>query len=81
MAPKLPGAGISATEKLKVKSLGGRQIGKLTETLLAALRPADLPENLPVTIVSKLKLMPRYEAYRNIHFPSSPEITNRLCDG
>jgi ATP-dependent DNA helicase RecG len=65
------------TEKLKVKSLGGRQISKLTEALFAVVRPGDLPENLPAHIVSKLKLMPRYEAYKNIHFPSAPDMYDK----
>ena len=62
----------STTEKLKARGLGARQIGKLTETLFLLLHERELPENLPEPIVSKLKLMPRYEAYRQIHFPASP---------
>ncbi|SJZ44891.1 ATP-dependent DNA helicase RecG [Sediminibacterium ginsengisoli] len=65
------------TEKLKVKSLNGRQIGKLTYTLLAQLKAEDIPENLPQYLVEKLRLMGRYEAYRNIHFPASPVLYER----
>ncbi len=61
-----------STEKLKTKNLGGRQIGKLTAVLLSLVQEKDIPENLPPALLSKLKLMPRYEAYRQIHFPSSP---------
>jgi ATP-dependent DNA helicase RecG len=61
----------STTEKLKARGLGARQIGKLTETLFLLVQERELPENLPESIVTKLKLMPRYEAYRQIHFPSS----------
>ncbi len=60
-----------STEKLKSRGLSGRQIGKLTETLLAAISEREVGEILPATIVSKLKLMPRYEAIRQIHFPHS----------
>ncbi len=60
-----------ATEKLKTRGLGGRQLAKLTQVLLALLREKDIPENLPAKIVSALQLMPRFEAYRQVHFPSS----------
>ncbi|HEU4472120.1 MAG TPA: ATP-dependent DNA helicase RecG [Flavisolibacter sp.] len=61
-----------ATEKLRARGLGGRQIGKLTAVLLSLLSERDLPENLPPGMMEKLKLLPRYEAYRQIHFPASP---------
>ncbi len=61
------------TEKLKSKGLGGRQIGKVAEALFRLLSERDLPENLPSTILQKFRLMPRYEAYRNLHFPASQQ--------
>ena len=61
-----------STEKLKTKNLGGRQIGKLTAALFSLLAERDIHENLPQPLLAKLKLMPRFEAYRQIHFPSSP---------
>ncbi|MFL5741502.1 MAG: ATP-dependent DNA helicase RecG [Flavisolibacter sp.] len=60
------------TEKLKTKTLGGRQIGKLTEALFNLLSEKDLPENLPESLLNKLQLLPRFEAYKQIHFPLSP---------
>lgn len=63
----------SATEKLKAKGLGGRQIGKLTAVLVNQLSERDLPENLPESIIDRLRLPGRFEAFRQIHFPSSPE--------
>ncbi len=60
-----------STEKLKGRSLGGRQIGKLTAHLLFLLSPKDLPENLPASLISQLQLLPRYDALKQIHFPSS----------
>jgi len=62
----------STTEKLKARGLGGRQIGKLTQHLLGMLRERDIPENLPEAIISRLKLVSRFTAYQQIHFPPSP---------
>jgi ATP-dependent DNA helicase RecG len=62
------------TEKLKIKGLGGRQIGKLSLTLFGILHEKDIPENLPAAILQQLKLLPRYLAYRQVHFPSTPEL-------
>ena len=62
-----------STEKLKSKGLGGRPIGKLTKALFAMLREKDIPENMPPAILKQLKLLPRYEAYKQIHFPASIE--------
>jgi len=61
----------SSTEKLKARNLGGRQLAKLTQILVAQLHEKDLPENLPDSILTKLQLMSRYQAFRQIHFPSS----------
>jgi ATP-dependent DNA helicase RecG len=61
----------STTEKLKAKGLSGRQIGKLTAALFAILTEAAIPENLPQALIDKLKLLPRFQALRQIHFPTS----------
>lgn len=60
-----------STEKLKVRNLNGRAIAKLTAVLLDQIRPSDLPENLPESIRSRYRFMGRYDAFRQIHFPSS----------
>ena len=60
-----------ATEKLKARGLNGRQLAKLTYHLFSMIKPADIPENLPTGIIADYKLMNRYEAYSNIHFPVS----------
>ena len=60
-----------STEKLKVKGLNGRAIGKLTYALLQLLGEKDLPENLPASIILKYKFISRYEASRHIHFPAT----------
>lgn len=62
------------TEKLKARGFNGRQLGKLTYALLSQLQTKDVAENIPQYILEKSQLMNRYEAYRNIHFPSSPAL-------
>lgn len=58
------------TEKLKARSLGGREMGKLTQQLIAQLRERDIPENLPAKAIKELRLIDRFSAFRNIHFPA-----------
>lgn len=62
----------STTEKLRTRGLSGRQIGKLTQALMMQIPKHALPEILPPSIMSQLRLMDRNEAFRQIHFPSSP---------
>jgi ATP-dependent DNA helicase RecG len=59
------------TEKLRSKFLGGRQIGKLTSVLFTHITEKDIPENLPVSVLHQLKLINRFAAYRQIHFPKN----------
>lgn len=59
------------TEKLKAKGLNGRTIAKFTAALLPQLAPADLPENLPDSLLQQMQLLTRYDAWRQIHFPES----------
>ncbi len=60
-----------STEKLKSKAVGGKQIALFTKDLLQKLLEKDLPEILPETIIQKYRLMKRYQAYQQIHFPAS----------
>lgn len=66
----------STTEKLKARGLGGRQIGKLTQLLMGMVHEKDVPENLPESILNRLKLINRFKAYRQIHFPQNEEEFN-----
>jgi ATP-dependent DNA helicase RecG len=59
------------TEKLKIRGLTGRSIAKITAELIKQLKPTDVPENIPVEILQQLKLFSRFDAYTQIHFPSS----------
>jgi ATP-dependent DNA helicase RecG len=61
----------STTEKLKARGLGGRQLAKLTQALLLLIKEKDLPENIPANILDRLRLMGRFEAYKQIHFPAN----------
>ena len=60
-----------STEKLKAKGLTGNTLAKFTKELLQRIHEKDLPENLPGDIVQKFKLLSRFKAYHQIHFPSS----------
>lgn len=60
-----------STEKLKTKALSGRQIAKLTQTLMLSIKPNDIEENIPLPILQKYQLQNRYESYCNVHFPKN----------
>ncbi|MBV9987327.1 MAG: ATP-dependent DNA helicase RecG [Chitinophagaceae bacterium] len=62
-----------STEKLKARGLNGRQLAKFTQALFTQLQPRDIAENIPQPLIDKLGLMNRYEAWRNMHFPVSPQ--------
>jgi len=62
-----------STEKLKARSLGGRQLARLTRQLLSQLTERDLPENIPLEICLKNGLISRFQAFQSIHFPASPK--------
>ncbi|MCW3090600.1 MAG: ATP-dependent helicase RecG [Ferruginibacter sp.] len=64
----------SSTEKLKTRGLHGRAIGKLTYALLQVISEKDFPENLPAGIIEKYRFISRWEAFNNIHFPSSEKM-------
>ncbi len=74
---KADGSGLQpiypSTEKLKVRSLGGRQLARLTQQLLSQLRERDLPENIPAETCIKNGLISRFQAFQSIHFPVSPQ--------
>lgn len=62
-----------STEKLKTRSLGGRQIGKLTQALFLMLSEKEVPENLPAFVLQQHGFISRYRAFCAIHFPPDPE--------
>jgi ATP-dependent DNA helicase RecG len=66
----------STTEKLKARGLNARQIGKLTYALVSQLSEKDIPEILPENIIQKMRLLYRFQAFRQIHFPKSMQEYN-----
>ncbi len=60
-----------STEKLKTRSLSGRQIGKLTYNLFTVLNEKELQENLPQSVLNRYGFITRYKAFKNIHFPAN----------
>ncbi len=66
-----------STEKLKAKGLTGRAIGKLTYTLLQMITEKEISENLPSSTIKQFHFISRYNAYHNIHFPTSDEMNTQ----
>lgn len=61
----------SSTERLKTRSLDSEGLRKLQWQLSAFISPSFIPENLSVEVIDEHQLMPRYEAFKHIHFPES----------
>ncbi len=59
------------TEKLKARGINGSNLGKFTAELFTKIFEKDIPENLPIDIIAHYKLMNRFDAYKQIHFPAS----------
>ncbi len=59
----------STTEKLKAKGLNNRAFAKVLQALWEKINPKDLPEILPGPLLQQYRLMGRFEAYKQIHFP------------
>lgn len=60
-----------STEKLKARGINGAMMAKFTQEIFRKISPRDLPENLPDHILQTYKLMGRFEAYTQIHFPQT----------
>jgi ATP-dependent DNA helicase RecG len=61
-----------STEKLKARGLNGASLAKFTLEMLQKISSKDLPENLPSAICDRYKLMNRFDANKQIHFPANP---------
>jgi ATP-dependent DNA helicase RecG len=59
------------TEKLKARGINGSNLGKFTAELFTKIFEKDISENLPIEIIAHYKLMNRFDAYKQIHFPAS----------
>lgn len=62
-----------STEKLNSKGADVKNRRRLLKTLLEQLTETDLPENLPLYIVQKLRLGTRFQALQWIHFPNDEQ--------
>jgi len=69
-----------STEKLKARSLSGRQIGKLTYNIFTLLNEKELPEILPFEILDKHKFISRYKSFKQMHFPANADDYSRAVD-
>lgn len=72
----------ASTEKLNARGLDSKNQRKIMVKLFELVKPSDIPENLPESILKRLKLLDRFEAFKNIHFPKNVEhhvaANNRL---
>jgi ATP-dependent DNA helicase RecG len=59
-----------STERLKAQGLGGRQLARLSRELFSRLGEPDIPEFLPRQVLESLRLMPRFPAYKSVHYPA-----------
>ncbi|MBK8711342.1 MAG: ATP-dependent DNA helicase RecG [Niastella sp.] len=63
-----------STEKLKARGLTGANLAKYTKELLQKLSEKEIPENIPDDIIQQYKLISRFDAYQQIHFPVSEKL-------
>ena len=61
----------SGTEKLKARGINSKAIARYTHYLIEQLDHKELFELLPASIQSKYKLISRWDAYKQIHYPDS----------
>ncbi|GIV41308.1 MAG: ATP-dependent DNA helicase RecG [Vicingaceae bacterium] len=66
----------STSEKLIAKGLNSKSIGKLTLNLIEKVYH-QISENLPSWVIRQYDLMPRNEAYKQIHHPENEALLNQ----
>lgn len=69
----------SSTEKLKTRGLESKGLSKLMRQLFTEISSADLPEIMPASVINEFKMMDRFEAMRNIHFPANEQMMNKAA--
>ncbi|MFT4060858.1 MAG: ATP-dependent DNA helicase RecG [Edaphocola sp.] len=62
------------TEKLKAKGINNRSFAKLVQQMMAKISASDVPETLPEDIRQRYRLIGRFEAFKNIHFPQNEAL-------
>jgi len=65
-----------STEKLKAKGLDSKGISKIMRNLLIQTK-GFIPETLSVTILDRMRFIPREDAMISIHFPADQEILDK----
>jgi ATP-dependent DNA helicase RecG len=60
-----------STAKLDAKNLDAKGQRKLLRTLFDKIKPSDVGEILPETVLQQFKLPPQYQALKTIHFPEN----------
>lgn len=63
----------SVPEKLRQKNLSSHTIARLTASLLQQIEPQHIPEILPERIIKEYKLMERWRAFAQVHYPDNQE--------
>jgi len=63
----------NSSEKLKIKFLDSEGIRKIQRKLFEQLLPNHIEENLSAEIISDHKLISRYDALKQIHFPNNAQ--------
>ncbi|MGI9190974.1 MAG: ATP-dependent DNA helicase RecG [Chitinophagaceae bacterium] len=64
----------SSSEKLKNRGITNRVFSKMVQSLMAQLKPDDVPEILPAQVVNAYRLLPRFEAFKQLHFPTNLDL-------
>jgi len=67
----------STTEKMKDRGMHSRAMEKLTKTLVTKIPLGAIQETLLPSMVSRLHLISREEAFRKIHYPQSLDDVQR----
>lgn len=63
----------STTAKLTAIGISNRSFAKITQSLFEKIKPADVEEFLPASLVQQYGLLDRYQALRQIHFPENEQ--------
>lgn len=63
----------SSTEKLLLKGLDSKGRRKIIRQLFGQLKSADIRENLPQSMITKLRFKNRFDTFRSIHLPANKE--------
>ncbi len=61
----------SIPDKLRSKNINGKAFARITKNLVDLITPADVPENIPITLLQKYRLISRFQACKWIHHPEN----------